>query len=132
MNDDLKQMQQRILHSPSYRLAEEDIELLQTPALRPIRMQLELLKCEIAFQQNGIASTIVVFGGTQLVEPQEAEERLREARKQLQLEPDNRQFQQRSPAPSEFWRSHRIMMKRASSRGSCHTHVRQRENVNTS
>ena len=93
MNDNLKQMQQQILNSPSYRLAEEDIELLQTPALRPIRMQLELLKCEMAFQQNGIASTIVVFGGTQLVEPQEAEQRLQEAQEQLKREPDNRQYQ---------------------------------------
>ncbi len=93
MKNDLDQMRAAIMASPSYRLAEMDIELLQTPELRPIRMQLELLKCEIVFQQQGIASTIVVFGGTQLVEPVEAERRLRLAQEQLKKDPDDRALQ---------------------------------------
>ena len=100
MDEKLEQMRQAILDSPSYRLAEEDIELLQTPQLRPIRMQLELLKCEMAFQQNGVASTIVVFGGTQLVEPVEAERRLQQARQRLKQDPDNA-LSQRAVARAE-------------------------------
>lgn len=69
-----------ILQSPSYRLAEEDIDLLKRPELRPVRLQLELLKPEMAFAEQGVHSTIVVFGGTQVVEPQEAERRLAVAR----------------------------------------------------
>jgi uncharacterized protein (TIGR00730 family) len=89
VNDDLNRMRAAIVASPSYQLAEKDIELLQTPELRPIRMQLELLKCEIAFQQHGIASTIVVFGSTQLVEPAEAERRFQIAWQKLQQDPSD-------------------------------------------
>lgn len=71
---------QRILQSPSYRLAEEDVSLLKRPELRPVRLQLELLKPEMAFAEQGVHSTIVVFGGTQVVEPEEAHRRLAEAR----------------------------------------------------
>jgi uncharacterized protein (TIGR00730 family) len=57
-----------IMQSPSYCLAEQDTELLARAELRPVRLQLELLKPEMAFQERGIGSTIVVFGSTQIVE----------------------------------------------------------------
>ena len=65
-----------ILNSPSYRLAELDTDLLQQPDLRPVRVQLELLKPELAFEEQRIHSTIVAFGGTQIVERSEATARL--------------------------------------------------------
>lgn len=89
MNDNLHHMRDAILASPSYLLAEEDVKFLKTPQLRPIRMQLELLKCEIVLQQQGVSSTIVVFGGTQLVEPAQAERRLREAQQTLAQDPSS-------------------------------------------
>ncbi len=61
-----------ILNSPSYRLAEKDTELLARPELRPVRVQLELLKPEMALSEQGVGSTIVIFGGTQIVEPDRA------------------------------------------------------------
>jgi uncharacterized protein (TIGR00730 family) len=48
--------------SPSYRLAFDDPDLLLRDELRPVRLQLELLKPELALQEQGIESTIVVFG----------------------------------------------------------------------
>ncbi|MBI2480820.1 MAG: LOG family protein [Planctomycetia bacterium] len=69
-----------ILNSPSYRLAEEDTDFLKQDALRPVRLQLELLKPEMALAEHGIQSTIIAFGGTQIVERHEAEERLARAR----------------------------------------------------
>ena len=48
-----------ILHSPSYRLAFKDVDFLGDPKLRPMRMQLELLKPELAFERLNINSTIV-------------------------------------------------------------------------
>lgn len=67
---------QAILQSPGYRRADQDLEFLDRPELRPVRMQLELLKPEMLMEQNHIRSTIVLFGGTRIAERQEAEERL--------------------------------------------------------
>jgi uncharacterized protein (TIGR00730 family) len=78
-----------ILTSPSYRIVEEDSEFLARDELRPVRMQLELLKPEIFFTEQGINSTIVVFGGTQVVEKHRAESRLRRAEKAHQAFPEN-------------------------------------------
>jgi uncharacterized protein (TIGR00730 family) len=72
-----------ILNSPSYRLAEEDTDFLKQPALRPVRLQLELLKPEMTLAEHGVRSTIVAFGGTQIVEQHEAEARLARARQKL-------------------------------------------------
>jgi uncharacterized protein (TIGR00730 family) len=57
-----------ILESPSYVLAERDAALLARNELRPVRLQLELLKPEMAFNDRGIRSTIVVFGSTRILE----------------------------------------------------------------
>ncbi len=56
-----------ILQSPSYKLAETDIDFISRKENRPLRMQLELLKTETLLRENRIDSTIVVFGGTQIV-----------------------------------------------------------------
>jgi uncharacterized protein (TIGR00730 family) len=65
-----------ILHSPSYVLAEQDTALLARRELRPVRLQLELLKPEMAFHEHDINSTIVVFGSTRIVERTTLEARL--------------------------------------------------------
>src|SRR5690349_194567 len=49
-----------ILQSPSYRLAENDIEFLKRKENRPLRMQLELLKTETLLHEHQIDATIVV------------------------------------------------------------------------
>ena len=46
----------------AYRLAFTDTEFLLREELRPVRMQLELLKPELVQQAHGIENTIVVFG----------------------------------------------------------------------
>ncbi|HWC90706.1 MAG TPA: hypothetical protein VG433_13650, partial [Pirellulales bacterium] len=58
-----------IVDSPSYELAERDLKFLARPELRPVRVQLELLKPELAFAEQQVRSTIVLFGGTQIREP---------------------------------------------------------------
>ena len=80
---------ERILHSPSYRPAYKDVDFLGGPDLRPVRMQLELLKPEMAFEQYGIRSTIVVFGGTQIIERLQAEKALERAKARLSDTPDD-------------------------------------------
>jgi len=67
----------------AYRKANEDLDFLALPELRPVRLQLELLKPELALANHRIRSTIVVFGSTRLVEPAEAERRLKAAEKEV-------------------------------------------------
>ena len=54
---------------PAYRLAFADDDSLCQDALRPVRLQLELLKPEMLQDEAGIASTIVLFGGARIPEP---------------------------------------------------------------
>ncbi len=72
---------ERILASPSYLLAQEDQPLLAQEEMRGVRMLLELGKPELAFQADKVHSTVIVFGGTQIIERHAAEERLAEARR---------------------------------------------------
>ncbi|MFO0870943.1 MAG: TIGR00730 family Rossman fold protein [Pirellulales bacterium] len=78
-----------ILASPSYCLAEDDRELMKRDELRPMRLQLELLKPELTLGAHQIRSTIVVFGGTQIVPREAAEQRLAAARAALAERPDD-------------------------------------------
>ncbi len=70
-----------ILDSHSYRLAELDIDFLGRAEQRPVRMQLELQKAETLLRENDITSTVVVFGGTQIVPEEQAEARLAGAKR---------------------------------------------------
>jgi uncharacterized protein (TIGR00730 family) len=78
---------ERILSSPSYSLAQEDPALLSRVEMRGVRMLLELGKAELGLQADKIESTVIVFGGTQIVERTAAERRLSEARRVLQSTP---------------------------------------------
>ena len=82
-----------ILNSTSYILAEQDPKLLARRELRPVRMQLELLKPELALVEHNVTSTIVVFGGTRIAEPAEAKRRLELARAELAVDPTDRRLQ---------------------------------------
>ena len=56
--------------SPAYRLAFADAEFLCREELRPVRLQLELLKPELLMEEYGIASTVVLFGGARIPRPE--------------------------------------------------------------
>lgn len=60
--------------SPSYRLAFADPEFLYRDELRPVRLQLELMKTELAMEEHHIRSTIVMFGGARIPEPARKQE----------------------------------------------------------
>ncbi|MEM7216229.1 MAG: LOG family protein [Pseudomonadota bacterium] len=55
--------------SPVYRLAFDDKDFLTSEELRPVRLQLELLKPELTLAEAGIESTVVLFGGARIPEP---------------------------------------------------------------
>jgi uncharacterized protein (TIGR00730 family) len=79
--------------SPSYCRADQDIEFLKRDELRPVRLQLELLKPELIQQEEGIRSTVVVFGSARLVEPAAAQARLKKAEAALARKPKDRELQ---------------------------------------
>ena len=56
--------------SPSYRLAFSDPDFLCRDELRPVRLQLELLKPELLMTEMGITSTVVLFGGARIPAPE--------------------------------------------------------------
>jgi uncharacterized protein (TIGR00730 family) len=59
--------------SPTYRLAFDDRDFLTRDELRPVRLQLELLKPEMILAERGIVSTIVMFGGSRIPSPERAD-----------------------------------------------------------
>jgi len=85
----------RLMDSPSYVRSDADIDLLKRDELRAVRLQLEYLKPELALQEQGIESTIVVFGGTRIFEPAVAEARRREAEEALKRNSGDRELQRR-------------------------------------
>ena len=64
----------------SYRLAFTDAEFLLREELRPVRMQLELLKPEMVQDEQGVESTIVIFGSARVLPPDVAQQALTAAR----------------------------------------------------
>lgn len=55
--------------APSYRLAFDDHEFMCREELRPVRLQLELLKPQMILDERGVGSTIVLFGGARIPAP---------------------------------------------------------------
>ncbi len=73
--------------SPSFIPAYKDTTFLLRDELRPVRLQLELLKPELLQQEYGINSTVVVFGSTRIQSPEAAKEELRLAEEALNTDP---------------------------------------------
>ncbi|MEQ1631379.1 MAG: TIGR00730 family Rossman fold protein [Planctomycetota bacterium] len=80
-------------HSPSYRQSHLDPDFMGREELRPVRLQLELLKPELVMQEEAITSTIVVFGGTRVIERDAAEEKLARCRGELKKKPKDARLQ---------------------------------------
>ena len=53
----------------SFRMAFADSEFLLREELRPVRLQLELQKAELIQQEQGVESTVVVFGSARFKAP---------------------------------------------------------------
>ena len=78
----------------SYRLAFADPDFLLRDELRPVRLQLELLKPELELQQMAIESTVVVYGSARIDDPETATQLLAEAEADAALAPDDPARQQ--------------------------------------
>ena len=59
---------EKILASPTYVRAQEDVGFLARRELRGVRLMLELEKADFQMDREGIRTTVVVFGGARLKE----------------------------------------------------------------
>jgi hypothetical protein len=60
--------------SPAYKLAFVDADFMMREELRPVRLQLELLKPQMILDERGIESTVVLFGGARIPSPESVAE----------------------------------------------------------
>jgi uncharacterized protein (TIGR00730 family) len=78
--------------SPAYRLAFKDEDFMLREDLRPVRLQLELLKPELLLKEQGIRSTIAVFGSARIPARETAESNLAEAERVARANPGDAQL----------------------------------------
>ena len=83
-----------IRRSGSYRQAHVDPDFMGRVELRPVRLQLELLKPDLVMQDEQVESTIVVFGGTRVLSAEAADDKLAAAEAALTEAPDDPTRQQ--------------------------------------
>ena len=69
----------KLLEADAYRLAFADPEFLLRRETRGIRFQLEMLKPDLAQQEQGIENTVVVYGSARFPAPEQAAQALNDA-----------------------------------------------------
>jgi uncharacterized protein (TIGR00730 family) len=95
--------------SPSYRLAFRDTDFLLREELRPVRLQLELLKPEMLLEEAGIGSTLVIYGSARIPSPEHCE-----AVRATATTPERRKVVERLIAKSKYYEEARKLARKAS------------------
>lgn len=75
--------------SPSYRLAYDDLDFIMRDELRPVRLQLELLKPELTQAEHNIKATVVIFGSARIPEYAQALADYEQAKQRWQEYPED-------------------------------------------
>ena len=75
--------------SESYKLSFMDDQFILRDEVRPVRLQLELLKPELIQQENGIESTIIFFGSARTPDNETALKDLKKIEEELKVKPDD-------------------------------------------
>jgi len=86
---------QALLHAPSYRRADKDVEFLERDEAHGLRLHLDYLKPELLLKEQGIRHTVVVFGSTRIAEPVTARHRVAQLELQLQTRPHDQDLQRK-------------------------------------
>lgn len=86
---DLKRMQDELMETESFRLAFDDESFLGRRRLRGVRLQLEMLKPDMALREKNITSTIVCFGGTRILSESQSKIRITKIEAHLKEDPGN-------------------------------------------
>jgi uncharacterized protein (TIGR00730 family) len=81
---------QNLMQSPTYKIAENDIEFLNSYEARGVRLELDYLKAELKMNEYGIEHTIVVFGSARIVEKETALKQLAKIEQKVKKNPNDR------------------------------------------
>ena len=106
--------------SPAYKLAFRDTDFLLREELRPVRFQLELLKCEMMLDEARIGSTLVCYGSARIPAPEDAAAALRTA-----TTPERKAVVERLVAKSKYYDEARKLGRIASECGVVEKGMRQ-------
>ncbi|MCP5387275.1 MAG: TIGR00730 family Rossman fold protein [Novosphingobium sp.] len=96
--------------SPAYKLAFRDTDFLLREELRPVRFQLELLKCEMLLEEANIGSTLVCYGSARIPSPEAAQELIANA------PPERKAVAERLAANAKYYEEARKLAYIASSK----------------
>ena len=105
--------------SPAYKLAFRDTDFLLREELRPVRFQLELLKCEMLLEEANIGSTLVCYGSARIPSPDAAAELVANA------PPERKAVAERLAAKAQYYEEARKLAQIASSCGIVEKGMRQ-------
>ncbi len=78
-----------IINSDTYKLAHEDIGLLNRNEMRGVRMLLEITKPDLILEENKILSTIIIFGGASIAEESKTKEKIDDIEKLIKKNPSS-------------------------------------------
>ena len=81
-----------LMHSPTYKMAEDDLDFLKSEDTRGIRLELDYLKTELIFRKLDIEHTIVVFGSARIKERKTALKNLKNIEKKLEKDENNKEL----------------------------------------
>lgn len=94
-----------IVASPTYRLAQEDKDFIESDASRGARLEMEMMRPEQYLQRHNINSTVVVFGSARTLPPDQAKSRLETLRASLSKNPTNDEQRQLREAERQLTHS---------------------------
>ena len=121
-----------IINSDTYKLAYEDIGLLNRNEMRGVRMLLEITKPDLILEENKILSTIIIFGGASIAEESKTKEKIDDIKKLIKKNPSSALLKRNLKrlenllSMSHYYQSAREFSKLASINNqskSCNSHV---------
>ena len=103
---DRERLTAAIVASPTYRLAQNDTDFIESDASRGARLEMEMMRPEEHLKKHNVHSTVVVFGSARTLPPDQAQHLLDVVRAQMPA----------SPSPEDRRRLHQAERQLAYSR----------------
>ncbi len=81
-----------ILNAKNYKRTDRDYDFINSDIARPMRLQLEYLKVQSVLEEKNIKKTIVVFGGTRVIQEKRAALKFKKAQKAFEEDKGNKKL----------------------------------------
>ncbi len=86
---------QELMQSSSYKIAQEDIEFIESYEARSFRLGLDYLKAELVMKKYGIDHTVVVFGSARICPRDVLEKNISKIKDELKNHPDSKELKEK-------------------------------------